>query len=332
MTSLKVHFEVTRRVFMVLSPRSLVYAREALKSLLSNALETIDLHLITDSASDKQLLSEEMAGHRYASPHLWTIHAKEELRDQEATIFALYPNLRLFRAGHPCWRKITDPLLLSKAGEEIIVLDPDLYFPNRFNFQRTLDRELLLMWQKPSCLHPGAIVEAAFKRHISLAHHVDIGVAQWRAEADLDWLEWLLEKLDLANHPNAMFIMHIEAIVWAAIAMRSGGGYLSPDAWYCWHRSQPKRLLRKMGVPGQQLLRLERFATMKCFHAGGEAKYWLQEAKLRGWMDSHNLLTQQSAVLPFVELTPRLYRRDQRLKMLVRNFGYYRLFPNRAVR
>jgi hypothetical protein len=332
MTYLRADLGVTRRVFMVLSPRSLVYASEALKSLLSNALETIDLHLITDSAFDKQLLSEEMSDRQYAAPHIWTVHAKEELRDQEATIFSKYPNLRLFRAGHPCWRKITDPLLLSKAGEEIVVLDPDLYFPNRFSFQRTLEKGLLLMWQKPSCLHPGTIVETAFKRLISLAHHVDIGVAQWRAEVDLDWLEWLLEKLDLGNHPNAMFIMHIEAIVWAAIAMRSGGGYLSPDAWYCWRRSQPKRLLRKMGVPGHQLLRLESFENMKCFHAGGEAKYWLPEAKLRGWMDGHNLLAQQNAVLPFVELTPRLYRRDQRLKMLVRNFGYYRLFPNEAIR
>src|SRR5277367_5955980 len=102
-----------RRIFMLLSPRTLGYARLALKSLLANALEVLHLHLITDSAQDKELLVEEMVSHQHAGPHTWAIYAKQDLRDREALTFGGHPNLRLFRDGHPCWRKITDPLLLS---------------------------------------------------------------------------------------------------------------------------------------------------------------------------------------------------------------------------
>jgi len=316
-----------RRVFMILSPRSLSYARHALKSLLCNALEAIHLHLITDSALDKNLLAEEMASCQHIGAHRWTIYGKEDLRDQEAVIFARYPNLRLFRDGHPCWRKITDPLLLSGAEEEILVLDPDLYFPNRFTFQPTPAQGVLLMWQRPNCLLPREIVERAFRKRIPLAHHVDIGVAQWRSRLDLEWLDWLVDQLDVARHPNAMFIMHIEAIVWAAIAMRAGGGYLPRKHWRIWHRSQSTRLGRKLGVPGHQLLRREPFSAIKCFHAGGEAKYWLQEAKQRGWLDHDQMLDMPGPVRPFVELTPGLFQADKRLRSLLRKIGYYRFFP-----
>jgi hypothetical protein len=322
----------SRRVFMVLSPRSLVYARCALKSLLRNAVETLHLHLITDSALDKDLLFEEMSTHQRASGHRWTIHAKEELLDREAAVFAAYPNLRSFRNGHPCWRKIADPLLLSKADEEIIVLDPDLYFPNRFRFERTLNHGLLLMWQKPTCLLPSAIVETALRRRVALAHHVDIGVAHWRADVDLSWLDWLLVKLGLGDYPQAEFFMHIEAIVWAAIAMRAGGGYLSPVHWHCWRRSQRARLLRKLGVPGPQLIRYEPFSTIKCFHATAESKYWLQEAEHRGWLDSDRELDEPGPVLPFVELTTSVFRRDQAIKSWVKRSGYYHVFPSGGLR
>jgi len=318
---------VARRVFMILSPRSLVYARHALRSLLSNALEPIDLCLITDSDSDKKLLLEETAGYPFGSRHRCTIFAHDDLNDLESSRFAGYPMLRLFRSGHPCWRKITDPLLLSHGDDEIVVLDPDLYFPNKFCFERTPEQGLLLMWQKPNCLLPAAIVDAALKKRIPLAHHVDIGVAHWRAQVDLNWLQWLLTQLGLKEQPNARFSMHVEAIVWAALAMRAGGGYLSADHWHCWHRTQRLRLLRKLGVSGPRLLRYEPFSTMKCFHAGGEAKYWLQEAQRGKWLDSDTVLDQPGTIVPFVELTEDVYRRDQALKSWLKRLGYYSLFP-----
>jgi hypothetical protein len=323
--------ELARRVFMVLSPRTLNYARGALKSLLTNSLEPIHLHLVTDSNSDKQLLSEEVGGYTFPSCHRCEIFSEEDLDDHESRIYGLYPNLRAFRNGHPCWRKITDPLLLSGGDEEIVVLDPDLYFPNKFRFEPTPDRGLLLMWQKPNCLLPAATVDAAIGRGIPLAHHVDIGVAHWRAHVDLDWLEWLLAQLGLESHPGVRFSMHVEAIVWAAIAMHSGGGYLPAEHWRCWRRSQRIRLLRKLHVPGPQLLRHEPFSTIKCFHAGGEAKHWLEAARRRGWLDSDRVLDLPGTVLPFVELTPRAYHREQAFKSWLRRFGYYNLFPSGAL-
>jgi hypothetical protein len=320
-----------RRIFMILSPRSLAYARYALQSLLNNSLEPLHVHLVTDSASDKQLLLEETADYSYASMHRCSVFAKGELDDREAETFAGFPNLRLFRQGHPCWRKITDPLLMSSGEEEIVVLDPDLYFPNRFRFEATPDRGLLLMWQRPNCLFPAEIVDSALRNRISLAHHVDIGVAHWRAEPDLDWLEWLVQRLGIAEYPNARFSMHIEAIVWAAIAMRAGGGYLPSDQWYCWRRSQRIRVLRRLGVSGPRLIRREPFSHMKCFHAGGEAKYWLQGAKQGKWLDSDKLLDKPGIIRPFVELTPRAYRREQVLKACLKRFGYYNLFPSGAL-
>lgn len=319
-----------RRVFMILSPRALSYAKHALKSLLANSLQPLQLHLITDSDADKALLTGEM--YRYPlERHSLEVFAKADLDDRVATVLRDYPNLRVFRDGHPCWRKITDPLLLSADQQEMVVLDPDLYFPNRFCFETTPDRGLLLMWQGPSCLLPTAIVDEAIARRIALAHHVDIGVAQWRAPVDLDWLEWLLGQLDLANRPDARFSMHVEAIVWAAIAMRIGGGYLSPKHWHCWRRTQMVRLLRKLHVPGPQLLRNEPFATIKCFHGGGEAKHWLDAARQNGWLDSDKLLDQPGKVAPFVELTRSAYHRDQTIKMWLRKLGYYNLFPSGAL-
>jgi hypothetical protein len=322
---------VARRLFMVLSPRSLPYARIGLKSLLSNALEPVDLCLITDSVADQALLLQETASYEFSNTHRCTIFAQGDLDARADEMFGAYPNLRRFRDGHPCWRKITDPLLLSAGDDEIIVLDPDLYFPNKFAFEPTPAQGLLLMWQRPNCLLPSAIVNAAMRQGIPLAHHVDIGVAHWRARVDLEWLEWLLGRLGVENYSNAKFIMHIEAIVWAAIAMHVGGGYLAPAYWHCWRRSQRVRLLRRLHVPGPQLLRHESFSTMKCFHAGGEAKYWLQEAAERGWLNSDKSLDEAGAVLPFSELTPGAYRRDQAIKSSLRRVGYYNLFSSRAL-
>src|ERR1700743_293341 len=117
-----------RRIFMVLSPRSIGYARHAMQSLLRNSLQPLHLFLVTDSACDKETLLWETADYPYGNLHRCSVVAKSDLDDQEADVFRASPHLRSFRQGHACWRKITDPLLMSNGDEEIIVLDPDLYF------------------------------------------------------------------------------------------------------------------------------------------------------------------------------------------------------------
>jgi hypothetical protein len=314
-----------RKVFMVLSPKSLGYASCALESLFRNSLEPLHLHLITDSFADRDLLTREMTEGQRTGDHAWSVFAKEDLKEREAASLAHYPNLRGFRDGHPCWRKITDPILLSSPGDEMILLDPDLYFPNRFSFEATPREGLLLMWQKPNCLFPPPVVRSAMQQRIPLARHVDIGVAHWRAPVDLDWMEWLLNKLGSANFPR---LMHIEAIIWAALGMRIGGGYLPPALWRCWHRSQPKRVLLKAGVSGRDMLRYEPFSKIKCFHAGGKAKDWLAAAKERGWLEGGGLLNQAGKILPFVELTPNSYRWEQGVKTCLKRLGYYSVFQS----
>jgi hypothetical protein len=314
---------IPRRVFMVLSPSSLGYSKFALESLFRNCDEQVHLHLITDSAADKDKLIEEITTRQNPGEHLWSVYSEEELADREEALFGPYPNLRLFRHGHPCWRKITDPVLLSEDHEEMVLLDPDLYFPNRFRFEPTPETGVLLMWQKPSCLVPPATVRSGMEQGIRFAHHVDIGVGGWRAPVDLEWMEWLLSRLDVRNLKR---VMHIEAIVWAAIAMRIGGGYLDTGLWHCWHRNQTKRILRKAGVPGIHLLRVEDFSAIKCFHAGGEAKWWLAEAKERGMFDHQKELTSPGRILPFEELIPSTYYREQRVKTTLARLGYYSVF------
>ncbi|MDU1804888.1 MAG: hypothetical protein E6813_15730, partial [Bradyrhizobium sp.] len=56
--------QTPRRLFMVLSPRSLPYARLALRSLLRNSVEPFTLTLITDGPDDVRQLREELEGLR----------------------------------------------------------------------------------------------------------------------------------------------------------------------------------------------------------------------------------------------------------------------------
>ena len=310
-----------RQLFMVLSPHSLGYARLALTSLLANVAEPVHLHLITDSAADRVTLTETLTS--LNPKHQWSVSSEADLDDAEADRFRTLPNLRAFRHGHPCWRKITDPLLLAEPDSELVLLDPDLYFPNPFTFEPTPDTGLLLMWQKPNCLLPAETVRTAMTAQTPLARHVDIGVGHWREGSDIEWLDWLIARLGGAALPR---MMHVEAIVWAAIAMRQGGGYLDPNLWVCWHRTQPKRLRRKLGVSGPSILAPEPWSSMKCFHAGGEAKWWLPEAEAHIASQPHPAQLTPGRILPYVQLTPQFYEREQSAKHLLRNLGYYRLF------
>lgn len=119
-----------RKVYCVLSARSLPYARLAFESLFERNLESIDLCLVTDTREDALLLEECLQGIRIDGRHAARVIDSAALDDLAASRFAGFPHLQDFRAGHPCWRKITDPLLLADSGEEAIVLDPDTYFPN----------------------------------------------------------------------------------------------------------------------------------------------------------------------------------------------------------
>jgi hypothetical protein len=318
---------VPRQLYMVLSPRSLSYAHTALESLFRNAAEPIHLNLITDSAADAQALRDVLATLSPAAEHTSHVASEADLDDAEATLFAGRPNLRAFRHGHPCWRKVTDPLLLSAPGEEMILLDPDLYFPNPFRFETTPATGLALMYQQPNCLLPPEVVRRAIAAGIQLAHHVDIGVSHWRSNADLEWLDWLLGKLGAPDLPRRM---HVEAIVWAAIAMREGGGYLDPTRWVCWHRTQTKRIRRKLGASGDAILASEPWSRMKCFHAGGEAKWWVPAYVAQHASTQPRPVIEPSTLTPFIELTPAHYEREQSAKQILHNLGYYRLFGTKS--
>ncbi len=314
-----------RQLYMVLSPRSLSYAQTALESLLARSLDPINLHLVTDSAADADALLQTLATLAPESRHRASVTAQHQLDDAEATLFRGRNHLRAFRHGHPCWRKVTDPLLLSVPGEEMVLLDPDLFFPNPFRFEPTPATGLALMWQRPNCLLPPEIVRAAFDAGIRLARHVDIGVSHWRCSTDLEWLDWMLGKLAGPGGVLPPF-MHIEAVVWSAIALREGGGYLDPERWVCWRRSQTRRILRKLGISGPRILAAEPWSRMKCFHAGGEAKWWLREYTASHPRNNPEPVTGPTPLRPFVELTRDRYEREQQAKATLARLGYYRLF------
>ena len=310
---------------MILSPDSLPYATLALRSLFRNAVERTHLSLITDSPADKRRLTTEVSSLECERDglHSCSVFDASELDQCDENQFSQFQHLRSFRRGHPCWRKITDPLLLSADGQEIILLDPDLYFPNRFRFEQTPESGVLLMWQKPSCLLPAEVVRTAISAEVRLAHHVDIGVAQWRRPVDLEWLNWLIGTLGAPHLPRNM---HVEAIVWAALAMRIGGAYLDPRFWVCWHRTQYNRVLRKFGAPGTFILSRENLSGVKCFHAGGEAKWWLADAYKLGILDQNEDVIESSSKRPFIELTPAQYTSLERNRAWLARLGYYVVF------
>jgi hypothetical protein len=316
-----------RRVFCVLSARALPYARHALISLFAHSSEPLSVVLITDTELDKQEIFNAVSSIGISGEHTWSVHSQAEADARAQTVFARHANLLSFRLGHPCWRKLTDPMLFSNAGEEMIVLDPDLYFPNYFAFEQTPKEGVLLMWQPPSCLLPHEVVMSAYGASIRLAHHVDIGVAQLRNDLDLDWFDWLIANLGGKNIPR---VMHVEAIVWAALAMRVGGGYFDPDYWYCWRYRQWKRVALLLGVPGIGLLKFEKLGSVKCFHASGIAKWWVEEACRRQLFHTPRAAVGPSVPMPFEELTLAEYEADQRLKRLIRKLGYYKIMSARA--
>jgi hypothetical protein len=205
----------------------------------------------------------------------------------------------------------------------MIVLDPDLFFPNHFVFEQTPDKGVVTMWQRPNCLFPDSVVRQAYSKGIKLAHHVDIGVAHMKEPIDLEWFDWFVNAIGGKDLP--INIMHIEAICWAALAMKMGGGYLDPKKWHCYQNSHWKRLALKLGVSGSKLLEVEGMERLKCFHGGGKAKWWIVEDENFNYKDRGGKWDQGIPLVPFEEMTESRYNAEQGLKSVLKNIGYYSL-------
>jgi hypothetical protein len=320
--STSIQDSVPRQLFCVMSAQALPYAEKCIQSLFYNLLEPVSLAIITDEEEDKSSIIESVSRVPLLLDHKWAVYSQNEADERASEIFRRHPQIQLFRKGHPCWRKLTDPVLFSDEYGEMIILDPDLYFPNRFCFELTPKTGLQLMWQPPSCLLPDDVVMQVYAMGVRLAHHVDIGVAQLRNNMDLDWLDWFIGALGGSSIPRTM---HVEAIVWSALAMRMGGGYFDPAVWYCWRYRQWKRIALKLGVSGVTLLKGEQLSGVKCFHASGVAKWFVKDACEHKLFAAPVTISNRSTTRDYVELTKREYLADQRVKRLVRRLGYYKI-------
>jgi hypothetical protein len=309
-----------RQVYSVLSPRALPYAGLCLRSLLNNATEPLSLTLITDSPEDKATLRQTLEQIAPDPRHTWTVFDGVEADERAAARFGSFPHVRQFRKGNPCWRKITDPPLFAADGQEMIILDPDVYFPNPFRFEETPRQGLLLMWHPTNCLYPPDVVRNAIRAGIRMADHVDIGVCHIANPLEWEWLDRLIERLGGSNLPS--FSMHIESIVWAALAMRMGGGHLDPRVWFCWHNTVWKRLrARRLGASGLTLLRDEPIRGVKCFHACSLAKWWLADAVQSGLFQLGGPQVQTCSTLPFHEYSRYRFERKQLVRAVAQALG-----------
>ncbi len=297
-----------RTVFMVAGIDAIGYAEIAVASLMRNCRDLVALTIITDSAEDRGRYEAMLR--RIPERRQVRVVDEAECDARAARIFAAFPAVQAFRKGHPCWRKITDPTLFAEPGSEIIVLDPDLWFPNPFHFEETPPGRLLLMRQRRHCLLPPEVVAEAFRQGIPLAHHTDIGVAQ-HTVLPWAWIDATITALGGTSLPRKA---HVESILWAAIALRTGGGYLDPVKWALWERTLPKRLAMFAGFDRPAMLRLERLGAVKCFHACGHAKAWLVPGVESGLLRDGAPQLAPTAVRPFQELTPAAYARGERLK------------------
>ena len=311
-----------RHVYSVLSARSLPYARHCLASLLRNAIEPLSITLITDEAEDRVLLQEAMTSVDNPLQHDWCILIKEDVDRIAEQRLAEYPAVRAFRNGHPCWRKITDPALMAGSGEEVIILDPDVYFPNQFCFEPTPKTGIYLMWQRPNCLLPEATVRSAFGQGISMADHTDIGVAQFSDSLDWGHLDTLIERLGGADLPRSM---HVESIVWAELAVTMGGEHLNAEAWRCFDNSVLTRIRAKLGRPGYATIAALDIKNMKCLHGGGVAKNWFPEAEQRGLLDTRARLEKPAAGRPYVQFLRSKFEQKFALRRKAAQLGLYRI-------
>ncbi|MCP3730817.1 hypothetical protein M9978_10285 [Sphingomonas sp. MG17] len=268
-----------RNIYYVLGKSSLGYAERCIASLIRSTTEDLSVTILTDSPEDAVEVARVVNPIFHKTEHRVRTIDEVEARARSEIYYADFPAIRRFREGHPCWRKVTDPQMYAKAGDDVIILDPDVYFPNPFAFEPAPDFGLALMYQVPNCLLPEEVVRRAFDQNITMIDHTDIGVCQYRSPLDLRFLEQLIEQLSAAPLPRSM---HIESIIWAALAAQCGGGFFQPAAWHCYRNSIPGRIARRLGRSGVDSLRQIDFKRVKAFHAGGEAKHWLVEAENAG--------------------------------------------------
>lgn len=314
-----------RVVNCVMSARSLAYSRCCLASLLKNSAEPLLLRLITDSADDAAQLNDAFGSAADGYGHMLEIFDKDAADSRAAIQYRGRPALLAFRNGHPCWRKVTDPELFAGEGDEVITIDPDVFFPNRFVFEDTPASGLMLMWQPPNCLLPERLVEEVFRDGVPLADHTDIGVCQYRAPLPLDFLEEFLIKIPTADYARSM---HVESIIWAALALHMGGGYLDPRAWHCFQNSVAGRLERKLGREPIDLLRRIDFTVIKAFHAGGAAKDWLpgaEQAGILGHAADCDRPLPASMIKSFTRYSRAKFGRKLKTRALARKIGLYEL-------
>jgi hypothetical protein len=307
-------------IVISLAASSLPYASLCVRSLAENLDGDESIYLLTDTPGDREQLQQEFAGFGRIKVRL-----SEELWEDGVNPIRKYAGLERLRNGHPCWRKLTDPMLTAREGDEVVIVDPDVYFPRRFSFEKVGDGTLRLMWQKPNCLLPVSAVQTAFAKGIAMADHVDIGIAQYRSPLDLDWLNWLVESL--GETPR---VMHVEAILWSCLAMRMGGGYLDSDRWHCWANTQWKRILKKAGATPARMLSAEDFRLRLAFHAGGTAKTWLAAPGVGESLKQLAMLPGgtplgAARLRPFVPFTKEKFEQLRKRGRILKAMGYYKL-------
>ncbi len=315
---------MTAVIAISLGSYSLPYASLCIRSLAENLEGDEAIHLLTDTTGDRERLQQAFEGLDRIN-----IRVSDELWEDSGNPMRGYAGLERLRKGHPCWRKVTDPMLLARDGDEVVVIDPDVYFPRPFSFESVGDETLRLMWQKPNCLLPYSVVETVFAKGIAMADHVDIGIAQYRSPLDLEWLDWLVNSL--GDMPR---VMHVEAILWSCLAMRMGGGYLDSDRWHCWANTQWKRVRQKAGATPAQMLNAEDFRSCLAFHAGGTAKTWLaapgaEEALKRLSALPGGAPLRPNEVRPFVPFTKEKFERLKARGRTLNALGYYKLMGGR---
>ncbi len=315
--------DAPRKIYYVLGKGSLPYAERCIASLVRSTRETLSVMILTDSPEDAVLVGEAIEPLFAKTRHSLRVVDEVEARARADFYYADFPAIRRFREGHPCWRKITDPQMYAEWGEEVIILDPDVYFPNPFTFEPAPEFGIALMWQRPNCLLPEAVVRRAFNLAIPMADHTDIGVCQYYSPLNLFLLEDMLERLSSEPLPRSM---HIESIVWAALAARSGGGHFLPQVWQCYANTLRSRVARRLGRRGVESLRRLDFKYVKAFHAGGIAKHWLVEAEQAGVLAPRRDNLAETPLVRYTAYSRSKFERKFFLRRLAAKTGLSRLW------